>query len=132
MPKMLKDMFDQLCMIVEQDECKIRKLETIGFLHSGLVMPILHMDSPAGYVCRVEFGKNTLPVIAMAWKAKVTDDSEEDQLQCLQGACDTTPPPLQKRKKVYLPTCLDTPSKPSKRIKETLFNPLRSSLASKT
>nr|CAG8618853.1 6969_t:CDS:2 [Entrophospora candida] len=59
MPKMLKDMFDQLCMIVEQDECKIRKLETIGFLHSA-------------------------------------DDSEEDQLQRLQDACDTTLPPPQK------------------------------------
>ena len=47
------------------------------------------------------------------------DSDEEDQLQRLQDACDITLPPPQKRQKVYLPTCLDTPSKPSKRIKET-------------
>lgn len=110
MPKMLKDIFDQLCVLVDEDEQKIRKLETIGFLHAGLM---LRLDSPAGYICRVshtaslsiatqmtEFGKRTLPVILLAWKAKATVAStirlieqtdyadEEDELRRLENACE--------------------------------------------
>ncbi|CAB4384223.1 unnamed protein product [Rhizophagus irregularis] len=132
MPKMMKDMFDQLCKTFDQDEKKTRKLETIGFLHA---------DSPAGYICRVsrsksffiathikEFGKKTLPAIALTWKAKKIVDNmiclvgqpdesdEESQLQHLQDIYDVTPQPSQKRR-VNLPTCLNTPSKSSKRVK---------------
>uniref|UniRef100_U9TQ12 Uncharacterized protein n=1 Tax=Rhizophagus irregularis (strain DAOM 181602 / DAOM 197198 / MUCL 43194) TaxID=747089 RepID=U9TQ12_RHIID len=53
MPKMMKDMFDQLCKTFDQDEKKTRKLETIGFLYAGLMMTLLRLDSPAGYICRV-------------------------------------------------------------------------------
>ncbi len=33
MPKMMKDMFNQLCKTFEQNKYKIRKLEIIGFLY---------------------------------------------------------------------------------------------------
>lgn len=39
MPKMLKDMFDQLFTNFDQVEYKIRKLETIAFLHVGMFSP---------------------------------------------------------------------------------------------
>ncbi|CAI2182259.1 4637_t:CDS:10, partial [Funneliformis geosporum] len=135
MPKMMKDMFDQLCRTFDQDEKKTRKLETIGFLHAGLMMTLLRLDSPAGYICRVsrskpffiathikEFGKKTLPAIALTWKAKKIVDNmiclvgqpdesdEESQLQHLQDIYDVSPQPSQKRR-VNLPTCLNTPSK---------------------
>lgn len=146
MPKMMKDMFKHLCETFDQDDHKTRQLETIGFLHAGLMMVLLRLDSPAGYVCRVlrsksfsiatnikEFGK-TLPLISLTWKAKkivenmislieqtnetVDEETDEDQLRRLQDVCDITPLSPRKRKKVDLPTCLDTPSKPSKRVKE--------------
>ncbi|CAG8719013.1 17313_t:CDS:2 [Funneliformis caledonium] len=141
MPKMMKDMFRHLCETFNQDDHKTRQLETIGFLHAGLMMVLLRLDSPAGYVCRVsrsksfsiatnikEFGK-TLPLISLTWKAKKivenmislieqTNETDEDQLQRLQDVYDITPLSPRKRKKVDLPTCLDTPTKPSKRVKE--------------
>ncbi|RUP52108.1 hypothetical protein BC936DRAFT_141103 [Jimgerdemannia flammicorona] len=83
-PKMLKDMFNSLCAAVDGDEQKVRKLESIGFLHAGLVMLLLRLDSPAGYTCRVscsklleipsqvaEFSSKALPVILLTWRAKV-------------------------------------------------------------
>ena len=36
-PKMMKDMFYRLCESVDWVEQKIRKVETIGFLHAGVV-----------------------------------------------------------------------------------------------
>lgn len=85
---------------------KVRKLETVGLIHSGMLCVIyflfvglfqlillnslglsvllLRLDSPAGYIGRIsrskmltipstvnEFGKGVLPVIVLAWKAKV-------------------------------------------------------------
>ncbi|CAG8618387.1 1540_t:CDS:10, partial [Acaulospora morrowiae] len=146
MPKMMKDMFNRLCETFNHDDHKTRQLEMIGFLHAGLMMVLLRLDSPAGYVCRVlrsksfsiatnikEFGK-TLPLISLTWKAnkivenmisliektdETDESSEEDQLRRLQDIYDITPLPSRKRKKVDLPTCLDTPSKLSKRAKKS-------------
>ncbi|CAG8661204.1 5965_t:CDS:2, partial [Funneliformis mosseae] len=146
-PNMMKDMFNQLCETFDQDEHKTRKLETIGSLHAELMMVLLRLDSSAGYVCRVsrskpfsiathikEFGKTL--VISLTWKANKivenmiclieTDESnEEDQLRRLQDIYDVTPLPSRKRKRVDLPTSLDTPkskssklSKSSGRVKE--------------
>ncbi|CAH1767987.1 9770_t:CDS:2, partial [Entrophospora sp. SA101] len=82
-PKMIKDMFYHLCIAVDWDEQKIRKIETIGFLHAGLTMMMLRLDSPSGYTCRItrsktfiipsqvaEFGAKALPAILLAWVAK--------------------------------------------------------------
>ncbi|CAG8527819.1 14129_t:CDS:2 [Acaulospora morrowiae] len=123
MPKMMKDMFKHLCETFNQDDHKTRQLETIGILHAGLMMVLLRLDSPAGYVCRVlqsksfsiatnikEFVK-TFPLISLTWKAKkivenmislieqtneTDESSEEDQLRRLQDVYDITPLPSRK------------------------------------
>ncbi|CAG8765385.1 8_t:CDS:10, partial [Dentiscutata erythropus] len=123
-PKM-KDMFYSLCVAVGMEENKIRKLQSIGFIHAGLMILLLRLDSPAGYTCRVlrtkmleipsqitQFGSKALPVIMLAWKAKMIvrdmiefveqkqymEDKENlgDQLQNLQNSCELSPP----RKKI--------------------------------
>lgn len=122
MPKMLKDMFNDLCETMGMMKNKIRKLETVGFIISGLRISLLRLDSPAGHVCRLsrtrlfemptqisEFGVKALPIISLVWKAKAIvkiviklmeeeDLTEEEQLKTLQN-CDeidessfTTPP----------------------------------------
>ncbi|CAG8728820.1 21744_t:CDS:10 [Racocetra persica] len=100
MPKMLRDMFIDLCKTMEMRKNKIRRLETVGFIISGLRISLLRLDLPAGHVCRLsrtrlfemptqisEFGAKALPTISLVWKAK---------LKMLQN-CDesgfTTPPP---------------------------------------
>ncbi|CAG8713454.1 11809_t:CDS:10 [Funneliformis mosseae] len=83
-PKMMKDMFYSLCEAVGNEEKKIRKLQSIGFIHSGLMILLLRLNSPAGYTCRItrtkmleipsqitQFGSKVLPVIMLAWKAKM-------------------------------------------------------------
>ncbi|RIA79722.1 hypothetical protein C1645_47907 [Glomus cerebriforme] len=121
MPKMLRDMFNDLCEATEMRECKIRKLETVGFIIAGLRISLIRVDLPAGHVCRLsrtrlfeiptqvsEFGAKVLPTISLVWKAKKIvkniiklmeeeDLSEEQQLETLQN-CDyesglSTPPP---------------------------------------
>ncbi|GBC17688.2 hypothetical protein GLOIN_2v1741550 [Rhizophagus irregularis DAOM 181602=DAOM 197198] len=69
---------------VGNEEEKIRKLQSIGFIHSSLMILLLRLDSPAGYTCRItrtkmlevpsqiaQFGAKVLPVIMLAWKAKM-------------------------------------------------------------
>ena len=36
-PKMMKDQFDDLCIHVGLKEKKVQKLETIGFIHAGMI-----------------------------------------------------------------------------------------------
>lgn len=36
-PKMMKDQFDDLCTYMGSKEKKMRKLETIGFIHAGMI-----------------------------------------------------------------------------------------------
>ncbi|RUS31704.1 hypothetical protein BC938DRAFT_477270 [Jimgerdemannia flammicorona] len=136
-PKMMKDIFDYLCALVEMEEERVRKLQTIGFIHSGLTTVLLRLDSPAGFVNRIlrtkslsipsdvaEFGSKVLPVILMAWKAKMIvanvirlveqdeadDKDEEIQLQLLQDSCESSPPATSKRT-MYFPSNMDTPQK---------------------
>ncbi|RUS30221.1 hypothetical protein BC938DRAFT_479703 [Jimgerdemannia flammicorona] len=130
---MLKDMFNSLCAAVDGDEQKVRKLESIGFLHAGLVMLLLRLDSPAGYTCRVscsklleipsqvaEFSSKALPVILLTWRAKTivanmiwlveegNELDEENRLQHLLDSCETSSA-LSKRTKVDLPSTLNHP-----------------------
>ncbi|CAG8501792.1 11713_t:CDS:10 [Paraglomus brasilianum] len=83
MPKMLRDMLNDLCEAVEMQECKIRKLETIGFIIAGLRISLIRVDLPAGHVYRLsrtrlfeiptqvsEFGAKVLLIISLVWKAK--------------------------------------------------------------
>ncbi|CAG8684505.1 15583_t:CDS:2, partial [Funneliformis mosseae] len=114
-PKMMKDIFDNLCMAVGMKEEKIRKLQSVGFVHANLMVVLLRMDSPEGFVCRVnrtrmigipakveEFGSKAIHVIMLAWKAKMVvrnmidlveqndaiELNEEEELEELQNCCE--------------------------------------------
>jgi len=41
-PKMMKDQFNILCTLVESKKSKIRSLETIGFIHAGMLCVIYY------------------------------------------------------------------------------------------
>lgn len=49
-PKVLKDMLLKLRNKVYDNNVK---LQTVGMIHSGLIMTILRLDNPFGYVCRI-------------------------------------------------------------------------------
>ncbi|KAG2177125.1 hypothetical protein INT43_007781 [Umbelopsis isabellina] len=52
-PKILKDMINNLVALCQHEEDRVVKLRTIRFIHSELVMEILIMDVPQGYVARL-------------------------------------------------------------------------------
>ncbi|CAG8638609.1 7371_t:CDS:2 [Funneliformis caledonium] len=84
-----------------------KKLETIGFIHSVL---LLRLDSPAGYVCKISRSKNLeilaginefvikiLPIIVMTLvnnMIKIVEDiqygDDDDFIQNLQNSCEET------------------------------------------
>ncbi|PKY31958.1 hypothetical protein RhiirB3_343240, partial [Rhizophagus irregularis] len=81
-PKMMKDQY--IYIHIGSKEKKVRKLETIRFIHAGLSVLLLRLNSPAGYVNKIsrskmltilsnisEFGKGVLPAIILTWKAKI-------------------------------------------------------------
>ncbi|CAI2165885.1 18039_t:CDS:10 [Funneliformis geosporum] len=115
-PKMMKDIFDNLCIAMGMKEEKIRRLQSIGFVHANLMVALLRLDSPEGYICRVsrtkmfgipakvdEFGFKAIHVIMLAWKAKMvvrnmidlvkqndaTEFDEEKELKELQNGCES-------------------------------------------
>ncbi|RGB28441.1 hypothetical protein C1646_819106 [Rhizophagus diaphanus] len=135
-PKMMKDQFDDLCIHMGSKEKKVRKLETIGFIHAGLSVLLLRLDSPAGYVSRIsrskmltipsnisEFCKGVLPAIILAWKAKkivsnviemMNENDEENPLQALQQSCENNSLLSPPRHVICRTTSFDTPSKDKK------------------
>ncbi|PKC14036.1 hypothetical protein RhiirA5_284821 [Rhizophagus irregularis] len=52
--KMLRDMLVQLIKECNGDEQIIRKLQTVGMLHSANRFQLLTMDIPNGYICRIK------------------------------------------------------------------------------
>ncbi|RGB37303.1 hypothetical protein C1646_666288 [Rhizophagus diaphanus] len=52
--KMLRDMLVQLIKECNGDEKIIRKLQTVGMLHSANRFQLLTMDIPNGYICRIK------------------------------------------------------------------------------
>ncbi|CAG8793502.1 17518_t:CDS:10, partial [Cetraspora pellucida] len=150
-PKMMKDMFYHLCESVDWVEQKIRKMETIGFLHAGLMMMMLRLDSPSGYICRIsrskslnipsqveEFGAKALPCILLAWMAKTivanvirlveqedeNNVNEEDQLQQLLNSCEASniiSSLLPKRAETHLSHFPGNSNTPEKKQRALLF-----------
>src|SRR5436190_21732511 len=51
--KMLRDMLVQLATECNNDEEIVRKLRTVGILHSANRFQLLMMDIPKGYICRI-------------------------------------------------------------------------------
>ncbi|CAG8483395.1 8696_t:CDS:2 [Funneliformis mosseae] len=52
--KTLRDMFVQLAKECDDDEQIVRKLQTVGMLHSGNRFQLLTLDVPKGYICRIK------------------------------------------------------------------------------
>ncbi|CAG8706785.1 21427_t:CDS:2 [Rhizophagus irregularis] len=52
--KMLRDMLVQLIKECNGDEQIIRKLQTVGMLHSANRFQLITMDIPNGYICRIK------------------------------------------------------------------------------
>nr|CAG8578587.1 11175_t:CDS:10 [Entrophospora candida] len=106
-----KDQYCSLCKYIDYEEDKFRKFETIAFIHSGMMIMQLRLDSPMGYIYRIsqtktyeiptqinEFGKKVLPALIVAWKSKMivrnmiklvenNDYSKAEYLEYLQD-CD--------------------------------------------
>ncbi|RIB13501.1 hypothetical protein C2G38_2144522 [Gigaspora rosea] len=51
--KMLRDMLVQLAKECNSDEQIVRKLQTVGMLHSANRFQLLTLDVPKGYICRI-------------------------------------------------------------------------------
>ncbi|CAI2197564.1 17209_t:CDS:10, partial [Funneliformis geosporum] len=94
MPKMLRDMFNDLCEATEMRECKIRKLETVGFIIAGLRISLIRCKSPSNN----KQAKVSVSLVKNVIKLMEEEDlSEVQQLETLQN-CDyesglSTPPP---------------------------------------
>jgi hypothetical protein len=96
-PKMMKDMRDDL--LSKTSVSKHRQIKTIGYIHSGLTMQLIFLDSPRGYVSRLtrsmlyrvpenvnRFANDLLPLLAVIIQSKlfvqnmcaIVDDEDED------------------------------------------------------
>jgi hypothetical protein len=96
-PKMMKDMRDDL--LSKTPVSKHRQIKTIGYIHSGLTMQLIFLDSPRGYVSRLtrstlyrvpesvnRFPNDLLPLLAVIIQSKlfvqnmcsIVDDEDEE------------------------------------------------------
>ncbi|CAG8662110.1 8669_t:CDS:2, partial [Diversispora eburnea] len=83
LPKMMRDMFVSLCKKTDWDPEKMEKMETVGHIHGGLVLMIMTLDLPAGYVTRInkselyripediESFNDAIELITAVWKSKM-------------------------------------------------------------
>ncbi|CAG8564981.1 21166_t:CDS:10, partial [Racocetra persica] len=53
LPKNLKDMIMKLMEKVKWNPAKYNKIQTVGIIHAGLIMVMLYLDNPKGYICRI-------------------------------------------------------------------------------
>ncbi|KAG9285781.1 hypothetical protein G9A89_013206 [Geosiphon pyriformis] len=84
---MLWDIFISLCKNVNWDIVEVRQMETVGYVHGGLVLMIIVLDVPAGYVTRirksslyripeeVESFDTALDLLGAVWASNVPDIS---------------------------------------------------------
>jgi hypothetical protein len=56
LPKMLRDMFINLCNRVDSKLEIVRQIETIGYTTGGSVLEIMSLDNPSGYITRITRG----------------------------------------------------------------------------
>ncbi|RCH87751.1 hypothetical protein CU097_009214 [Rhizopus azygosporus] len=79
LPKCLKDMLDSILPIGDDN----KKLQTVGFIHSGLQSYVVRENRPTKYITRIQksrnyhlssdisqFGTTVLPAIYIAWIIK--------------------------------------------------------------
>ncbi|CAJ0876178.1 5051_t:CDS:2 [Entrophospora sp. SA101] len=83
LPKMMRDMFISLCKNTDWNQEKMEKMETVGYIHGGLVLMIMTLDLPAGYITRInkselyripediESFNDAIELITAVWKSKM-------------------------------------------------------------
>ncbi|KAL1932573.1 hypothetical protein VTP01DRAFT_8251 [Rhizomucor pusillus] len=54
LPKMLADMFYQLCDHCRWEHDVMRELEVVGYLHGGCCLTTMSLDNPGGYILRLK------------------------------------------------------------------------------
>ncbi|RIA81831.1 hypothetical protein C1645_789518 [Glomus cerebriforme] len=52
-PKVMKDMFVDLANAVEWKTEIVRQIEVVGWIHAELMMMLMRLDNPGGYICRI-------------------------------------------------------------------------------
>ncbi|CAB4469619.1 unnamed protein product [Rhizophagus irregularis] len=137
LPKLLKDMIVQLASNAEWSTPVLRNLKTIGFVHADCRQMLLELDCPEGYVCRLSRGNifkvadsivthttETLPLIAVTWRAKETIqeclnivrrrtvkiDDEKEVLRIIRSAGSNKPSKMADNN-IIIPDCFGTPLK---------------------
>ncbi|CAG8754318.1 26524_t:CDS:2, partial [Gigaspora margarita] len=53
LPKNLKDIIMKLMEKVKWNPTKYNEIQTVGIVHAGLIMVMLYLDNPKGYICRI-------------------------------------------------------------------------------
>ncbi|RIB14160.1 hypothetical protein C2G38_2248426 [Gigaspora rosea] len=53
LPNNLKDMIMKLMEKIKWDPAKCNEIQTVGIIHTGLVMVMLYLDNPMEYTCRI-------------------------------------------------------------------------------
>ncbi|RUS31922.1 hypothetical protein BC938DRAFT_476748, partial [Jimgerdemannia flammicorona] len=88
--KAMHDMLVCLSQLVKFDKKKIRRLQIVGFLHSGLKLQVYRMINPKGYVsllareelhevpAKVDELKKLIMLLASIWRAKVVNEELPD------------------------------------------------------
>lgn len=127
-PKALKDMLIKLMRKANWDSEACAKMRTVGIVHAGLVMMLVTMDRPGGFVCRVLRGEllevpdreeklpNLLPILATILNAKI---AVQETVKAANVKVPTTPEVFQmigvakkfSDSKQRIPECMTTPSK---------------------
>ncbi|CAG8484948.1 10822_t:CDS:2 [Funneliformis caledonium] len=52
-PKVMKDMFVDLANTAEWNTEIVRQIEVVGWIHAELMMMLMRLDNPSGYICRI-------------------------------------------------------------------------------
>ncbi|CAJ0924625.1 8123_t:CDS:2 [Entrophospora sp. SA101] len=53
LPKILKNMLVKLMKKANWNKSQTKQMQTIGIIHAGLLMMVLYIDNPNGYICRL-------------------------------------------------------------------------------
>lgn len=53
LPKTLKDMLVKLMARARWDKERCAKIQTVGAIHAGLMIMMVYLDNPEGYICRI-------------------------------------------------------------------------------
>ncbi|RUS35394.1 hypothetical protein BC938DRAFT_470670 [Jimgerdemannia flammicorona] len=129
-PKALKDMLTKLMRKADWKPELCSRMQTVGIIHSGLIMMPIFMDCPGGFVCRIQRGEimevpnceesitALLPILAAILNIK---RAVQETAKALSTRVPTIATSFQemivKRRKEEraMPDCMTTPTKPKQK-----------------